>query len=67
MSNLRKVTEVSELNEAANGNTYVTLTFGAAIEGDVLKPQERRAFFCDKSMSKLIKPGMSMDVEAIAS
>ena len=65
MSNLRKVTDVSDLNEASNGNTYVNLTFGACIENNTLKPQEVRAFFCDKAMAKAIKPGLQMEVSPI--
>ena len=66
MSNMREVTEVSELKTSeVNGNTYVLLTFGPMVVDGIIKENAIRAFFCDKAFAKLIKPGLKMDVQPI--
>jgi hypothetical protein len=62
---MRAITEISEIKEASNGNSYVNLTFGMAIEDGVVLPQAVRAIFGPDTMLKQIKAGMKMEVEAI--
>ena len=62
---MRKITDISEIKEASNGNSYVNLTFGACIDNGQLMPGAVRAFFADSELIKQIKVGMTMEVEAI--
>ena len=65
MNKLRKITAVSEILTASNGNSYVNLSFGASIENGQLKPSEVRAFFADEELLAQIEIGMEMVVEPI--
>jgi hypothetical protein len=62
---MRTITEISDIKEATNGNSYVNLTFAACIEDGVLLPGVVRAFFADSALIKQIKVGMKMEVEPI--
>jgi len=62
---MRTITEISEVKEASNGNSYVNLTFGACIENKVLLPSYVRAFFADSGLIEQIEVGMKMEVKDI--
>lgn len=61
----RTVTQISEINEATNGNLYVVLTFDATVEDNLILPAESRAFFASREVLEKIEAGMNMIVHPI--